>query len=806
MIKKLKMMIFAMSLALPVSASEIYHDSWIDFNKNGTMDIYENPDESVERRVEDLLSQMTSDEKTVQLCTLYGYKRVLEDALPNDGWLNKIWKDGIANIDEQHNGISNTEYAWPASKHSQTINDTQRWFIEKTRLGIPVDFTNEGIRGVCHVYATNFPCQIAIGATWNRQLVNEIGKVTGKEAAALGYTHLYSPILDVPRDQRWGRVVECYGESPYLVAQLGIEQARGIRSAGPGVTCKHFAVYSIPNGGRDGDGRTDPHVAPREMELIHLYAFEQVIANADITGVMSSYNDWNGVPISASSQFLIDILRKRMGFTGYVVSDSDAVEQIHHKHRIAPNFKEAARAYIEAGGNVRTNFSKPEDFINLIRESLREGKLSMDIIDARVRDVLAVKFKLGLFDKPYVDAVAADTIVASDEHRAVALKAAQESLVLLKNQDNTLPLDPTKVKRIAVVGPGAVEKEVCWSRYGPKKGNVISVLEGIKQACADNIEVVYSKGCNHHEKSWPVNEIIYTEIASEEINMIDAAVKAAADCEYIIAVVGESEDMVGECKSRTSLDLPQNQQLMLRKLHATGKPVIVVLLNGRPLSINWEDKYCPAILDAWFGGEFMGQAVADAIFGKYNPGGKLPITFPRTAGQIPINFPVHNAALGKQSSGNNPNGTGNTRVTESLYPFGYGLSYTTFKYSDLKLSSEKINATDSVTVSLTVTNEGKYAGDEIVQLYVRDRYASVIPYDKDIRGFERIHLAAGESKQVSFTLIPTRDLWLINTNLDRVVEPGDFEIMAGASSADMRLKKNISVTGDTYIISPSLIK
>ncbi len=796
-----------LAASLPLYAENIYHTSWIDFNKNGTKDIYEDSQQPIEKRIENLISQMTVEEKTAQLATLYGFKRVLKDQLPTDDWYNQIWKDGIGNIDEQHNGIGKgSDYVWPPSKHTTAINDTQRWFIEKTRLGIPVDFTNEGIRGICHSYATNFPSQIAVGATWDRDLVNQIGIITGKEADALGYTQVYSPILDVPRDQRWGRIVECYGESPYLVAQLGIQQAKGIRSTGTGVTCKHFAVYSIPNGGRDADSRTDTHVAPREMEMIHLYAFEQVIANVDITGVMSSYNDWNGEPISGSELFLTHILRDRMGFNGYVVSDSDAVINIHNKHKVAPTYQEATRRFLAAGGNVRTTFNDPANFINPVRKCIKEGSLSIDTVNSRVHDVLKVKIQLGLFDNPYVDTSEIDKLVACPDHKAVALRAAREAMVLLKNQDNILPLDLGTVNRIAVIGPNAKETDACRSRYGPKQGPVISVYDGIKKYCGDKAEVVYSKGCSHYDKSWPVNEIIYTEPSEDQLKLIQNAVEAAKDCDYIIAVVGDNENMVGECKSRTSLDLPQIQKLLLRKLHATGKPVIAVLVNGRPISVNWEDKNVPAILDAWFGGEFLGQAVSEAIFGDYNPGGKISATFPRTAGQIPMNFPVKPWALGKQFNGYNADGTGFSRVTECLYPFGFGLSYTSFNYTDLKLSATELTADKPLKVSVTITNTGKYDGDEIVQLYINDKYSSIITFEQVLRGFERIHLKAGESKTVNFTLNPVKDFWLINSNQQRVVEPGKFEIMVGASSKDIRLRKTINITGETFVIGPSFLK
>ncbi|MGE5498380.1 MAG: glycoside hydrolase family 3 protein, partial [Syntrophothermus sp.] len=324
-----------------IADSSIYHVGWIDLNKNGEMDPYEDPSLNIENRISNLLSQMTVAEKTCQMATLYGYGRVLKDELPKDSWLTKIWKDGIANIDEQLNGLdrqeTQTQYSWPPSKHAEAINTIQRFFIEKTRLGIPVDFTNEGIRGVCHEKATSFPSTIAIGSTWDTKLISEIGKITGKEARALGYTNIYSPILDLARDPRWGRVVECYGEDPYLVASLGLEQTKGLQSQGVASTLKHFAVYSVPKGGRDGESRTDPHVTPREVESVFLFPFKRAVVEGKALGIMSSYNDYDGVPVTGSTDFLIKKLRNEWGFKGYIVSDSKAVEYIFTKHHVASN-------------------------------------------------------------------------------------------------------------------------------------------------------------------------------------------------------------------------------------------------------------------------------------------------------------------------------------------------------------------------------------------------------------------------------------------------------------------------------------
>jgi len=804
-----KLILSAILLAVLVSGAfakeSIYRNGWIDLNKNGKKDIYEDPCAATDKRVSNLLSQMTTDEKTMQLVTLYGYKKVLTDSLPTSEWNKKIWKDGIANIDEHINGFRSEGLDWPPSTHTEAINKVQRWFIEQTRLGIPVDFTNEGIRGIAHTKATNFPSQLGIGASWNRQLVHSIGQITGKEGFALGYTNVYSPIVDVARDPRWGRTVECYGECPFLIAELAIEQAKGLRESGIGVTCKHFAVYGTPNGGRDGMARTDPQVTPREMESLHLYTFERVIKEVQIQGVMSSYNDWDGVPISGSSFFLLDILRKKMGFTGYVVSDSDAVEYLWNKHRTEPDYKHAAAKFIEAGGNVRTNFSPPDEFVIPLRQAITDGTLSMDIVNARVRDVLAVKFQLGLFDKPYRDAQQADKVVACDEHRQKALQAARESIVLLKNENALLPLKAEKYKRILVTGPNADFEDAMRCRYGPSDGNVISVLHGIRNITKDKAEIIYEQGCTHFSKSWPKDEIIYTPLTTDETAYIQNAFDAAKNCDLIIACLGDSDKTVGESRSRTSLDLPPIQNELIYKLASAGKPIVVVLLNGRPASVNWIQQNCPAIIECWFGGEFAGQAAAEVLFGKYNPGGKLPISFPRSVGQIPQNFPAKPFAQATQSKNACPDGIDRTCVVGQLYPFGYGLSYTTFDYSDLSIAPANAAADKSVSISMKITNTGKLAGDEVVQLYVSDKVSSVTTYVKDLRGFERVHLEPKQTKTVVFTLMPSKDLWLIDRNLDRVVEPGDFEIMLGSSSEDIRLTGNLTVTGKKFKCAESLI-
>ena len=780
--------------------SEMYHKGWIDFNKNGIKDIYEDPAATLDARIENLLQQMTLEEKTCQMVTLYGYKRVLKDALPTPEWKQMLWKDGIGAIDEHLNGFqqwglppSDNENVWPASRHAWALNEIQRFFVEDTRLGIPVDFTNEGIRGVESYKATNFPTQLGLGHTWNRELIRQVGLITGREARMLGYTNVYAPILDVGRDQRWGRYEEVYGESPYLVAELGIEMVRGLQhNHQVAATAKHFAAYSNNKGAREGMARVDPQMPPREVENIHIYPFKRVIREAGLLGVMSSYNDYDGIPIQGSYYWLTTRLRKEMGFRGYVVSDSDAVEYLYTKHNTAKDMKEAVRQSVEAGLNVRCTFRSPDSFVLPLRELVKEGGLSEEVINDRVRDILRVKFLIGLFDAPYqTDLAGADDEVEKEANEAVALQASRESIVLLKNTDNTLPLNIDKIKKIAVCGPNADEEGYALTHYGPLAVEVTTVLEGIREKAQGKAEVLYTKGCDLVDAHWPESEIMEYPLTPDEQAEIDRAVANARQADVAVVVLGGGQRTCGENKSRTSLELPGHQLKLLQAVQATCKPVILILINGRPLSVNWADKFVPAILEAWYPGSKGGTAVADILFGDYNPGGKLTVTFPKTVGQIPFNFPYKPAS--QIDGGKNPGPDGNmSRINGALYPFGYGLSYTTFEYSDLEITPKVITPNQKATIRLKVTNTGKRAGDEVVQLYTRDILSSVTTYEKNLAGFERIHLKPGESKEIVFTL-DRKHLELLNADMKWTVEPGEFAIMAGASSEDIRLNGILTV-------------
>lgn len=776
-------LLWLQSAVAQTPASEIYHDGWIDFNKNGRKDRYEDPAEPIERRIDNLLKQMTLEEKTAQMATLYGSGRVLKEALPTTEWHNEVWKDGIGNIDEQHNGLGRyrSTYSFPYATSVEARHAVQRWFVEQTRLGIPVDFTNEGIRGLCHDRATSFPAQCGQGATWNRALIAQIARIEAVEARALGYTNIYSPILDLAQDPRWGRVVECYGEEPYLVSELGREMITGLQQGGVVSTPKHFGVYSIPVGGRDGNTRTDPKVAPREMMTLYLEPFRVAFEEAGALGVMSSYNDYDGIPVTGSPYFLTELLRNRWGFQGYVVSDSEAVEYIKTKHRIVQRDEEMVAEAVNAGLNIRTNFTSPADFILPLRRAVAEGLVSERTIDERVRDILRVKFWLGLFDNPYVGSgEVAERVVHSEEHQAVALEAARQSLVLLKNDNNLLPLSKG-LKSLAVIGPNADEVKDLICRYGPANAPIVSVLEGLK-AHLPSTEIRYAKGCEIVDSHFPESELFDFEPTSEEQRLIDEAVTAAHNSEVAVLVLGGSEKTVRESRSRTDLRLPGHQERLLKAVVATNTPVVLVMVDGRAAAISYAQAHVPAILHAWFGGEKMGIAIAEALFGDYNPGGKLAVTFPKSVGQLPYAFPFKPGADVEAE----------TSVWGALYPFGYGLSYTTFTYSGLKISHSEIHSDQHLEIRCTITNTGTRAGDEVVQLYLNDCYSSVTTYTQVLRGFERINLQPGESREVCFKL-DRQDLGLWNRENRFVVEPGDFEVMVGASSKDIRLRGSFCV-------------
>jgi beta-glucosidase len=781
-----------------LTRKDIYHPGWIDLNKNGRKDVYEDAAQPVERRLDDLLAQMTVEEMTAQMATLYGYTRVCKDYLPTVQWKNEHWKDGVGNIDEHLTGffyynrtnLPGVNYLWPASKHTWALNEVQRFFVEDTRLGVPAEFTDEGIRGVEHFKATDFPTQLGLGQTWDRALIHRVGEITAKEGSALGFNNVYAPILDVMRDPRWGRCEESYGEDPFLVSELAIQMVTGMQTHGVASTLKHFCIYADNKGAREGFSRVDPQCGPREAESIHLWPFERVIRTAQPLSVMSSYNDYDGVPIEGSPYYLTDVLRKRMGFKGYVVSDSDAVEYLSAKHRTAADFKDAVRQSVLSGLNIRTTFSAPETFTKPLRELVREGAIPKSVLMARVRDILRVKLWEGTFDAPYRPLKRADECVLNPAHVAVALQAARESLVLLKNENGLLPLDAARMHRIAVVGPNADDRNYAQGHYGPLCSPVTTVREALEAKFKGRAEVLYAKGCAFLDEHWPDTEVMWQPPTAKEQQEIDAAAALAQQADVVIAVVGDTprgnpniQGTSGENCSRTGIALTGRQDDLIRALAATGKPVVLVNISGRPTALNWANKVCPAILQAFFPGMEGGTAIVEALFGEYNPGGKLTCTFPKTAGQLQLNFPAKPAASSE---------AGGVAVKGLLWPFGHGLSYARFEYANLAITPKERRADGRITVRFEVTNRGARAGDEVPQMYVRQCVSSVTTYEQNLRGFERIHLQPGETKTVTFELEPDY-LAIWNLAMKRVVEPGKFEVQIGASSKDIRLKGGFAI-------------
>lgn len=764
-------------LAALLIAASIYNPGWIDFNKNGRKDIYEDPSAPAEERIRDLISQMTLTEKVCQMTTLYGTGRVLKDVEPRPEWKNEIWVNGIGNIDEQYNGYYKLGHEWsfPYDKHVEGINNIQRWFVEQTRLGIPVDFSNEGMAGVCQTKATFFPSQSAQGMTWDKALIREIGRAQGREASLLGYTNIYSPVLDVAQDPRWGRVLECYGEDTYHVSELGRGMIEGLQEQGVVSTVKHFAVYSVPIGGRDGETRVDPKVPYREMRSVYLEPFRMAFEEAGAMGTMASYNDYDGDPVGASRYFLTDILRGEYGFKGYVVSDSRIIQFMSQKHMVADNYSDGAALCVNAGLDVCTQFFPPEKYVNAVLDAVSRGKVSEQTIDERVAAVLRVKFWLGLFDNPYRgDAAKALELVHCDAHKELALRAARESVTLLKN-DGVLPLSK-EIRRIAVIGPNADErKDLLQERYGPGDADFVTLLEGVRKA-APAADVRYAKGCEVIDPNFPRSELYPYPYGKEERSMMDEAVKLAKRSDVVILALGGNNRTIGEAKSRTSLELPGRQNDLLREVVATGKPVVVVLISGRAVSINYAQDCADAILTSGFAGEFSGTALAEAIFGDINPGGRLAVTFPKTVGQIPFTINMKPGADAPVK--------GKTGIDGPLYPFGHGLSYTSFEYSDLQT---RVLEGGDVEVSCRIRNTGDRRGDEVAQLYIHDVIASVTVYKKVLRGFERVSLEPGEEETVVFRL-RKRDFGLWNKENRFVVEAGEFKFMLGSSSEDIRLE------------------
>ena len=753
---------------------------------------YKNPAFSAEKRTKDLLSRMSLQEKAAQMMCVWQEKaQKLVDAAGNFDFAKAkaSFKDGhgIGQVGRP----SDAGGGRTARQMAELTNAIQKFFLEHSRLGIPVIYHEECLHGHAAKDATSFSQPIGLGATFDPELVEQLFTMTAYEARVRGTHHALTPVVDVARDARWGRVEETYGEDPYLVSRLGIAAVRGFQGDATFkdkrrvlATMKHFVAHGQPESGMNC---APANVSMRVLRETFLYTFKETIQKAGAITVMASYNEVDGVPSHASKWLLRDVLRKEWGFKGFIVSDYYAIWELNyrpdtHGHFVAKDKREACRLSVEAGVNIE--LPEPDCYLHLV-DLVRKGELNESQLDDLVAPMLYWKFKLGLFDDPFVDPDEADRVVGSAEHRELARRAARETITLLKNENNLAPLNPAKLKTIAVIGPNA-NRSLLGGYSGVPKQEV-TVFEGIKARVGGQVNVVYSEGCaiTAPGGSWQIDEVLPSDPA-EDRKKIAAAVEVAKSADVIVLAIGGNEQTSREAWNlkhmgdRTSLDLIGRQEELVKAMLATGKPVIALLFNGRPLSINLLAQQVPVVFECWYLGQETGHAVADVLFGDHNPGGKLPISVPRSAGHLPVFYNYKPSAR---------RGFLFDDVTP-LYAFGYGLSYTSFAFKNVRLKKKKIGRKDSTQALVEVTNTGKRAGAEVVQMYIRDLVSSVTRPIKELKGFQKISLQPGETKTVALDITPEL-LAFYDVNMKFVVEPGEFEIQVGNSSRDADLQKVI---------------
>ena len=674
-----------------------------------------------------------------------------------------------------------------ARRTAELANAVQRFFLENSRLGIPVIFHEECLHGHAAIDATSFSQPIGLGATFDPELVERLFTMTALEARVRGAHQALTPVVDVAREPRWGRVEETYGEDPYLVSRMGIAAVRGFQGDATFrdktrvmATLKHFAAHGQPE---SGTNCAPANVSERTLRETFLYTFKECIQKAGAISVMASYNEIDGVPSHANRWLLRDVLRDEWGFDGFVVSDYYAITELHYRpevrgHAVARDRKAACALAVEAGVNIE--LPEPDCYKHLL-ELVKKGTLKESQLDELVRPMLLWKFRMGLFDDPYVDAEEAARTVGCEPHRELALEAARKTITLLKNESGAVPLDAGRIKTIAVIGPNA-DRPLLGGYSSVPKYNV-TVLEGIRAKAGKGVKVLYSEGCKiTGPGSWYEDPVSPSDPAEDRRQIADA-VKVAKKADVIVLALGGNELTSREAWSfvhlgdRASLNLIGRQDELIEALARTGKPIVAFVFNGRPLAIHTLNQHVAAIFECWYLGQETGRAVADVLFGDFNPGGKLPITIPRSAGHLPAYYNYKPTAR---------RGYLFDDVTP-LYPFGYGLSYTTFAIENVRLVKNRIARDGETRVIAEVTNTGSRAGSEVVQMYIRDRVSSVTRPVKELKGFRRVYLEAGETATVEFAITP-ESLAFYDIEMQHVVEPGEFEIMVGNSSRDSDLK------------------
>ena len=765
--------------------------------------LYKNPKLSPAARVKALLRCMTLEEKAAQMMCVWQQKA--ETLVDAEGKFDPAKAEaafknrhGLGQVGRPSDAGAPPGEPWKgqtARGMAELTNAIQKFFLKHSRLGIPVIFHEECLHGHAARDATSFCQPIGLGATFNPELVEALFTMTAHEARVRGTHQALTPVVDVARDPRWGRVEETYGEDPYLNTQLGLSAVRGFQGDGAFkdkkrliATLKHFAAHGQPESGMNC---APANVSERVLRETFLHPFKDAIQKAGAISVMASYNEIDGVPSHASKWLLRQMLRNEWGFKGFVVSDYYAIWELSyrpdtHGHFVAKDKREACRLAVEAGVNIE--LPEPDCYRHLV-ELVCKGMLKEQQLDELVAPMLFWKFKLGLFDAPFVDPDEAERVVGCEEHRALALQAARETITLLKNENSLAPLNPAKLKSIAVIGPNA-HRRLLGGYSGLPRHNV-TVLDGIKARLGDGVSVLYAEGCKiTRDGSWQQDEVIPSD-PEEDRRQIAEAVKTAKRAEVIVLALGGNEQTSREAWSlkhlgdRASLDLLGRQEELVRAMVGTGKPVIVFLFNGRPLSINYLARNVPVIFECWYLGQECGRAVADVLFGDHNPGGKLPISIPRSAGHLPVFYNYKpSARRGYLWDEVSP-----------LHPFGFGLSYTTFEFKNVRLAKKKIKPTGSTRALVDVTNTGKRRGTEVVQMYIRDRISSVTRPVKELKGFRKISLRPGETQTVALDITP-ESLAFYDVNMRYAVEPGEFEVLVGSSSRDSDLQPVILTVTD----------
>ncbi len=736
---------------------------------------YLDPDQPVETRVEDLLSRMTLEEKVGQINWPCVYMDGFGEDIPakREG-VRKFVVGELVGIGPGGGffTLANEISREGTRQQAETFNELQRLALEKTRLGIPLMQVEEGTHGFMAPGATIFPEGLGLGATWDTELIEEVYAAAAREARATGVHQLFTLVIEPNRDPRHGRNQQTYSEDPFLCSRMAeaiVRGAQGHDISAPDKVIAGLCHYPGQTQGLNGINRGTMDLSERTIREVFLPPWEAGVKRAGALGVMATHPSINGYPNHGSGKYLTTILRDELGFMGNVLSEGSNTGTLIYE-RVVATEKEAGPIVLKAGVDVNITFESGymEDMI----ENVNEGNVPMELLDRAVRRILMLKFMLGLFENPFVDVERAMELVHSREHQDLAWQAAREGIVLLKNEKNLLPLDKD-IRSIAILGPNADDRENLLGDYIPKRllYEATTVLEAIRAKVPASTKVTYVKGCH---------------VLDSTLNEIPAARAAAARADLAVIVVGEDERTDGESEDAADLDLTGYQAELIKAVQGTGTPTIVVLISGRPLTIIWTAAHVPAIIQAWMCGERGAEAIADVLFGDYNPCGRLPITFPRHVGQMPFYYNFKPAKLNRHWK---------AYVTHPLTPlweFGHGLSYTEFEYTDLKISPGVIHPGDHVTISLDVKNVGDRAGREVVQLYIDDVISSVVTPVIELRGFDKISLEPGEQKSVSFQLTP-HDLSLLNMDMERVVEPGTFEVMVGRSCKDIRLKGSFEV-------------